>query len=261
MVQPPTESQLAEVNARYWTVAQTHSLLAERVHQAQMLARVEYLEQRLPSLRAARILDVGSGYGMLNQVLSARGHDVAFHAIESDPQCDARLRRNGVRSVSRQLEDCRESAFDLVILSHVLEHVAAPRAFLRLVRGKLAERGALFIEVPNQDHLHKLDMGTHLLFFSPASLGFLLEAAGFTVEHLATVGPLLSDLQAARARLTSGGLRRMGSEAAGRVRLAVSSPASLRSRLQVATYGEARQWIRCLAHPAAPTPRGSAPIY
>jgi hypothetical protein len=157
-----------------------------------------------------------------------------------------------VRSISPRLEDCRESDFDLVILSHVLEHVAAPRAFLGLVRGKLAPLGALFIEVPNQDYLHKLSLGTHLLFFSPTSLGFLLESAGFTVEHLATVGPLLSDLEAARAaRPTSGWLGRMSSEVVRRVRLAVASPASLRSRLQVATYGEARQWIRCLAHPAA----------
>jgi 2-polyprenyl-3-methyl-5-hydroxy-6-metoxy-1,4-benzoquinol methylase len=256
MAEPPTEAELAELNARYWTIAQTHSFLAERVHRAQMLARVEYLEQRLPSLRNSRVLDVGSGYGMLGRVLAARGHEVAYHAIESDPQCNERLRKNGAKSVSRRLEDSHEPDLDLVILSHVLEHVAEPRAFLGLVRGMLAPSGALFIEVPNQDFRHKQSMGTHLLFFSPKSLGLLLEGTGFTVEHLATVGPPLSALEAARAaRSSSGRVGRIGAEMATRARLALSTRASLRERLQVAAYGEARQWIRCLARPDASAAR------
>jgi SAM-dependent methyltransferase len=256
MAQPPTQSELAEVNARYWSVAQTHSFLAERVHQAQMRARVEYLERRLPALRTLRVLDVGSGYGMLNRALAARGHGGGYHAIESDPQCYARLRMNGVQSISSQLEDCRESNFDLVILSHVLEHIAEPRAFLTQVLARLAPGGALFIEVPNQDYRHKLSLGTHLLFFSPTSLGLLLGHAGFRVENMATVGPSLSALEAGRAeRLTAGRLRRTGSEVARRVRIAVAPDAALRSMLQVAHYGEDRQWIRCLAYPAASTPR------
>jgi SAM-dependent methyltransferase len=250
MARPPTGAELAELNARYWTDAQSHSFLAERVEQAQMLARVEYLERRLPSLRTARILDVGSGYGMLSRVLRRRAHDVAYHAIESDAQCDARLRSNGVKSISRRLEDCRESDFDLVVLSHVLEHVGAPRDFLAVVRGKLAPSGGLFVEVPNQDFRYKVSTGTHLLFFSPTSVGSLLERTGFAVAHLDTVGQPLSALERARVgRQTSGRLGRIGAEMADRVRLALASPASLRHRLQVDTYGGARRWIRCLARP------------
>jgi len=253
------ESDLAEVNSRYWEVAQVYTAMSERIHEAQMVARVEYLESRLGPLGGKKILDVGAGYGILNLVLRKRERAVSFHAVEYDQGCHSRLAQNGAASIVRDLAACRDDGFDIAVLSHVLEHVRDPKALLASVRGRLATGGWLFLEVPNQDHLHKADIGTHLLFFSPRSLRSLLASAGFSVEHLDTVGAPVADLTGSSrgadkggngrwaARVRASRLYQAGSGLANRLRAAIVSLDSLRADLQLASYGEGRQWIRCLA--------------
>jgi SAM-dependent methyltransferase len=259
----PTESDLAKLNSHYWEVAQEYTAFAQRVHEAQMISRAEYLKQHLGALEGKKVVDVGAGYGILNKVLRDQGQLVHFHPIEVDERCYSRLRRYGAESISRDLAACGIEEFNVAVLSHVLEHVRDPRDLLEAVRTKLADGGYLFIEVPNQDHLHKPNIGTHLLFFSPDSLGSLLRAAGFAVHHLDTVGAPLVDLVTAsagnagwaaspnrglwRAKLRRTRAYRIGSRLADVWRAATVSLDTIRAELQLATYGPGRQWIRCLA--------------
>lgn len=84
--------------------------------------------------------------------------------------------------------------FDLVIISHVLEHIPRPLEILREVKSLMNPKsGFLFIEVPNvlkpysdgkrwQDHC---DPG-HIYYYSPGTLQYLLERSGYQVVSMVT---------------------------------------------------------------------------
>ncbi len=82
-----------------------------------------------------------------------------------------------------------EPSFDVVIMSHVLEHLVAPVEVLRGVSRSLDRDGLLYVEVP--DLLHPdVPFGyftfEHLNYFTPRTLVALLAAAGFAPITLAT---------------------------------------------------------------------------
>lgn len=75
--------------------------------------------------------------------------------------------------------------FGLISLVHVLEHIANPSAFLRMVATKLEHEGTLFVEVPNAArNPFDLIIADHATHFTVASLAALLEGAGFRITTL-----------------------------------------------------------------------------
>ncbi|MFA5844046.1 MAG: methyltransferase domain-containing protein [Coriobacteriia bacterium] len=137
----------------------------------------------------ARVLDVGAGHGFLG-VAAAQGASVRcveYWAAEPDSAMLSSLEAAWPRLASAcALRGCAdaadaEGAFDLVVLSNVLEHVAQPLALLTLVASKLGEDGLVLIDVPNGDHRFKADVFPHLVFFSREGLSRLLARAGLEV--------------------------------------------------------------------------------
>lgn len=76
---------------------------------------------------------------------------------------------------------------DLIIYSHVLEHILSPNDELQKVHKILSNKGQLYIEVPgvkNLDHNYKMDFlrslqNAHVYYFSQISLNNLLIRNGF----------------------------------------------------------------------------------
>jgi 2-polyprenyl-3-methyl-5-hydroxy-6-metoxy-1,4-benzoquinol methylase len=107
--------------------------------------------ERLGDLpRTSRILDIGSGSGIVGQELRRAGfEDLA--AIEIDAAA-----REHVRPVYRRIESDLDSFgdehFDAILLLDVLEHIAAPEAFLDTVARRVAPGGRIYISVPNVAH-------------------------------------------------------------------------------------------------------------
>ena len=82
---------------------------------------------------------------------------------------------------------CDQPPFDLIILSHVLEHLLHPGEVIRQLAPLLADKGLVYLEVPN---LMK-PMGLtgyftfeHINYFTPVSLTNLVEQNGFEVDSL-----------------------------------------------------------------------------
>jgi SAM-dependent methyltransferase len=80
-----------------------------------------------------------------------------------------------------------DGSFDLVILHHVLEHVAEPLGLLRQLARSLRDGGVLFISVPrldklpiHRDYRYCLNGRTHVMGFSETCLHGLLARAGLT---------------------------------------------------------------------------------
>ena len=144
--------------------------------------------------RAARICDIGCGSGELSAALAALGHRV----VGVDPDPDAAAKRCSTieflsGSAEQLPESLRDRRFDVVVLSHVLEHCIEPLRALENARGLLSHEGLLVCEVPNNAALAlaragcswgMLDVPRHLHFFTDDSLVGFCERAGLEVRSV-----------------------------------------------------------------------------
>lgn len=75
--------------------------------------------------------------------------------------------------------------FDVIILSHVLEHLLSPELMIDELKNILSKRGLVYIEVPNLLRPF-VPMGyftfEHLNYFTPTTLKSLMNTKGFTIE-------------------------------------------------------------------------------
>lgn len=149
----------------------------------------------LPPEGAGTALEIGCGSGQNLERLAGLGLDVA--GVEPDAAACAAARGRGLavwQGVAEALPDpVAARRFDLVVLTHVLEHCLDPAAALAQAAGRLAPGGRMVVEVPNNACAgakaagacwHWLDVPRHLNFFTEASLRALVARAGLAVERV-----------------------------------------------------------------------------
>jgi len=125
-----------------------------------------------------RILDVGGGNGKLLRPFIERGHSCVLVDYNVRPL-------DGVEKIADRLEDVETGLrFDVIISSHVLEHLAHPGEALRRMSSLLSERGIVYGEVPRGvwggigiDE----DPVTHINFFTWRSFELLFIDQGMEV--------------------------------------------------------------------------------
>ncbi len=137
----------------------------------------------------ARVLDVGCSTGYTLSLFAAEGHRT--HGIEPSAVLSQMAReRYGLRVDTCFVEraDQLPGGQDLVMLSHVLEHLMDPAQMLAAIRGCLAPGGRLFIEIPVIELFDERDLFQlsfeHVNYFSHGSLSNLMHRCGWReVEH------------------------------------------------------------------------------
>jgi 2-polyprenyl-3-methyl-5-hydroxy-6-metoxy-1,4-benzoquinol methylase len=156
---------------------------------ARLMTQVRFFAPYAPA--GARVLEIGCATGELAQLARATLDIAHYEAIELSPAGDQARRhvdRLHVVPLVRAIESGKiEARFDLILMSHVLEHLADPGAEVAAMAEVLAPSGAMFLEVPNGSGNRRLaidDNRAHLHFFSPASLTRLL--ARHRLETVAT---------------------------------------------------------------------------
>lgn len=165
--------------------------------------RLRWLLSRVP--RGATVLDLGCGAGEFSAAMTKAGAhviavDVAAEALrrarERVHDLDARLWRAG------EPLPVDDNHVDLVWAGEVIEHVADVAPWLSEVRRVLRPRGALLLSTPHHGPLTMLGLALsprafqrhfdprndHLRFFSPMTLGRLLDDLGFDVTALTPAG-------------------------------------------------------------------------
>lgn len=139
----------------------------------------------------ARVLEIGCATGELAAMVRNEQQPAAYEAIELSPageQAEAHLDKLHTRPLGELIAGGTITpGFDIILMSHVLEHLEDPAAEVKAMQEVLRPSGAMFIEVPNLSGHRKLpidDNRSHLHFFSATSLARLL--ANLRLEVIAT---------------------------------------------------------------------------
>jgi len=134
-----------------------------------------------------KILEIGAGQGQAVYWFNKEGFSVT--AIEPDENNVKLINKklNNDRCIVGSVEDFQiVEKFDLIWMSHVLEHTVKPVQFFENIHKNLSKGGILFIEVPNCENDSMLNSSIfkvpHTFHFSKNSLMSLAKKAGFKVE-------------------------------------------------------------------------------
>ena len=142
--------------------------------------------------RSSIVLEIGCGTGGNLITLRNRGFSNVA-GLDPSPDCCSIVRSYGINCINSALlpyalDSNNPDAFDLIILSHMLEHFVEPDVSLRLIRSLLRENGLVYILVPNlyghigQDPRDQFAL-PHTFYFSISTLKALLNNNGFVLEQ------------------------------------------------------------------------------
>ncbi len=145
-----------------------------------------------PYLKGNTLLEIGPGEGFILELFEKNGYDV--FGIEASKEnlnvIKTKLRHGKIQIGFAEDISKIDKKFNVIILSHVLEHLVDCRKVLQKVKKLLADDGIFFIEVPNCEHYdtleHSIFTQPHLHHFTSSSLQILLKNLGFEVIRVDT---------------------------------------------------------------------------
>jgi 2-polyprenyl-3-methyl-5-hydroxy-6-metoxy-1,4-benzoquinol methylase len=136
--------------------------------------------------KEGRLLDIGCSNGNLLKSFHDLRPSWKLSGYELvDTWREAVLSLPGVERFYSGPNPSYEGTFDVISLSHLLEHVPDPIAFLKQISGRLAERGRILLASPNlRQNPIDLVIADHCTHFEEHSLAYVAEKAGLAVELL-----------------------------------------------------------------------------
>jgi SAM-dependent methyltransferase len=137
-----------------------------------------------------RICDLGCGHARYLKEFKALGFEVI--GVDPDPDARAHAAEVGVvvevGTAEDVPDDLPDAAFDLVIMTHSLEHCRDPRRAVENAFRLTRPGGLCYVEVPNcaSEHFKTFnicstmhDSPRHIQFFTPSALRSLMRSVGF----------------------------------------------------------------------------------
>ncbi len=200
----PQTLALEEYNSSYFVSAhggQPRNSLAMAFFSGIARLRLAHIDRYLSknNVSVSRVLELGPGPGFFSRIFLEKHPGVSYTAIETDTSCHASLKDAGVQIFEASNRSKESSSVDLVVMSHVLEHVSNPVEFLTDNTRALRRGGVLFIEVPCRDWEHKPVDEPHLLFFDKGPMQYLLKQLNFDDIQLSYHGQEIEQLRSASA--------------------------------------------------------------
>ena len=166
--------------------------LRHRLYSRRYRLPLRYLEGR----SSIHLLDVGCGDGwQLDRYRSVAPDRIVAHGVDFKPEVCEVARSYGHTVYCGRFEDLDlPERFDLVNLSHVIEHVADPSLFAQKIWKVLRPGGVFVVETPNIDSWDwkwfprvwgAYHIPRHWTFYDPRSIRRLGESAGFILREIA----------------------------------------------------------------------------
>ncbi|HWB00640.1 MAG TPA: class I SAM-dependent methyltransferase [Pirellulales bacterium] len=189
---------LTEQNGRRGLLSRLREHLAWRGDRGIDLS-ADHIGSLVAGAAPLRVCELGCGDGKLLGDLAALGFETI--GIEPDPAARRVAAGRGLKvldGVAEQLPaELSPESFDVLVMSHVLEHCSDPLVAMRNVATLLRDGGVAVIETPNNEALSLrqaaaawpwLDVPRHLNFFTAASLRLACERASLEVLRIEYVG-------------------------------------------------------------------------
>ncbi len=147
---------LAGINARNIVVVQINQLLA-----------YEALEKVINDFEHQSVLDIGCGQGIQGKIMQDYGKKVTGITISNEDGYDGRCLNHVIHGDFLKL-DLKEK-YDIVWVSHILEHIVDIDGFLKKMKGVIADEGCVAITVPRETtillpHIHTFSAGRLLRY-------------------------------------------------------------------------------------------------
>ena len=149
------------------------------------------LIETITGKKSGNLLDFGSGTGAFLKEMKTHG----WNETGLEPDNDARKAARNLYGLdlkdTKTLFELPAGSFDVITLWHVLEHVHNLQATMAQLKKLLAEKGLLFIAVPNytsfDEKVYKqywaaYDVPRHLYHFSPQAMDVLVKKHGARIQ-------------------------------------------------------------------------------
>jgi len=144
------------------------------------------------------VLEVGCMHGLLLVQLQKLGLKVS--GVELDPEAVKYCRKLGLKVVQSSIEDHLEKATnkdDVIVMSHVIEHITDPIKQLSELRKRMPKNGRLVLITPNSMAPSRKMFGrywgywqvpVHINHFNKSSIKEMLQKSGFKVNEIKYYG-------------------------------------------------------------------------
>lgn len=207
-VNPQLKSDIAESFYKKSKMATNWIKLQQGAKEQDWNAQRKYLPalEKLNCLKPdrGRLLDVGCSIGQFLKLSTQFGWECEGIELNHDA---AEFARNeyGLKVYEEKLEDLKldKESYDIITLWGVLEHLTDPNNILDSIHKLLKKDGLLLLFVPNgnsllvrvtREHNSTVSGRAHLWYFSPRTIGQILEKNGFRKEDEFSVLPQLHEL-------------------------------------------------------------------
>jgi len=135
------------------------------------------------------ILDIGCATGALLAALRDKGWRVTGVEISPSAIYAKNERKLDVRNIPLEENIFPDNSFDVILASHLIEHLNEPKTFLEETYRILKNNGSIFITTPDISGFQSLLFGSrwrsaifdHLYLFSRRTLSKMLKTVGFKV--------------------------------------------------------------------------------
>jgi SAM-dependent methyltransferase len=207
LVQRNPQPLIEEITARYTKTFGEDYLLYEIENENAFLKLQQFalkdagfykLERSLMSKDTPSLLDIGCATGALLAYMRECGWRVTGVEISPSAEYGRGIRRLDIRNLPLEENKFPDDSFDVILASHLIEHLNDPRSFLTEIHRILKKDGYVFITTPNISGFQARLFGgrwrsaifDHLYLFSVYTLKKMLKDTGFRTEGAFTWGGL-----------------------------------------------------------------------
>lgn len=128
------------------------------------------------------VLEIGCGAGGVLKVFHDQG--LKSYGCDFDENYLEYGKSKGLNLQKGSFKQLESKSYDLIILSHVLEHIAIPADFIREIKSILKPNGYLLIEVPGLLAIHRSYTNFHKYFQMAHTFSFHKDALISTAESV-----------------------------------------------------------------------------
>lgn len=197
----PSEKELEAHYENYGRNDYLSPLTIKRYH--------EILDSFEPFRKTNKLIDVGCGIGYFLEEAKKRGWEV--YGTEFTDEAIEICSKKGITMNKGVLhpENYNSEEFDVITSFEVIEHINNPQEELANFNTILRTGGLVYCTTPNfnsllryrlKDKYNVLGYPEHLSYYTPKSLKFIFNKAGFKTENVKATGISLTRLRTSKAK-------------------------------------------------------------